>query len=464
MAAQKKQKVCEERTFLFSSESVNEGHPDKLADQVSDAVLDACLKVDPKSKVACETACKDNMVMVFGEITTGAKLDYEKIVRTAVQGIGYDSFVDDLSSVESKGLSCWSQEVKVCINKQSPDIAGGVHVGKDEMDVGAGDQGIMFGYASDETEDCMPLTHLLATRLGKKLTDVRKDGSLWWLRPDGKTQVTVEYKQNSDGSVEPLKVHTVVISTQHAAPGTAKRTEECAGYTGKEMTAPSMEEMNKLIVEHVVKKCLSEIKLKNGKQALTLYGDHTHLHINPSGKFIIGGPQGDAGLTGRKIIIDTYGGWGAHGGGAFSGKDPTKVDRSAAYICRQMAKSVVKSGLSKRALVQLSYAIGVAKPLSLFVETYGTETGALTPEAITQVVKIAFDCRPGAIAKSLQLREPKYQITAAYGHFGRAPYTENGMKCFEWENAKDLSKYAAMSPDAVSAELKKSNYLEKWVD
>jgi len=222
--------------------------------------------------------------------------------------------------------------------------------------------------------------------------------------------------------------------------------------------------MNKEIVEHVVKKTLSEINLKNGKPALSLYGEHTHLHINPSGKFIIGGPQGDAGLTGRKIIIDTYGGWGAHGGGAFSGKDPTKVDRSAAYICRQMAKSVVKSGLSKRALVQLSYAIGVAKPLSLFVETYGTETGALTPEAITQVVKIAFDCRPGAIAKSLQLREPKYQITAAYGHFGRAPYTENGMKCFEWENAKDLSKYAAMSPDAVSAELKKSNYLEKWVD
>merc|ERR1712118_198074 len=245
--------------FLFSSESVNEGHPDKLADQVSDAVLDACLKVDPKSKVACETACKDNMVMVFGEITTGAKLDYEKIVRTTVQGIGYDSFVDDLSSVESKGLSSWSQEVQVCINKQSPDIAGGVHVGKDEMDVGAGDQGIMFGYASDETEDCMPLTHLVATRLGKKLTDVRKDGSLWWLRPDGKTQVTVEYKQDSDGSVEPLKIHTVVISTQHAEPQKTKRSAECDGYKGPEMIAPSMEQMNALIVEHVVKKTLSEI-------------------------------------------------------------------------------------------------------------------------------------------------------------------------------------------------------------
>merc|ERR1719281_2350437 len=201
--------------------------------------------VDPKSKVACETACKDNMVMVFGEITTGAKLDYQKIVRTTVQGIGYDSFVDDLDSVESKGLSCWSQEVQVVINKQSPDIAGGVHVGKEELDVGAGDQGIMFGYASDETEDCMPLTHLLATRLGKKLTDVRKDGSLWWLRPDGKTQVTVEYKQNADGSVEPLKVHTVVISTQHAEPSKALRSKEVEGWKGADEVAPSMEDMNK---------------------------------------------------------------------------------------------------------------------------------------------------------------------------------------------------------------------------
>merc|ERR1711924_154694 len=283
--------------------------------------------------------------------------NYEQIVRKAVKGIGYDSYEEALDSVDSKGISDKTCEVLVRINKQSPDIAGGVHVGKDEMDVGAGDQGIMFGYASDETEVCMPLTILIATRLGKKLTDVRKDGSLWWLRPDGKTQVTIEYKQKSDGSVEPPKVHTVVISTQHAAPGVAKRTEECSGYSGKEMIAPSMEEMNKLIVEHVVKKTLAETTLKNGKSALMLYGEHTHLHINPSGKFIIGGPQGDAGLTGRKIIIDPYGGWGAHGGGAFSGKDPTKVDRSAAYICRQMAKSVVKSGLCKRALVQLSYAI-----------------------------------------------------------------------------------------------------------
>merc|ERR1712230_348630 len=249
----------------------------------------------------------------------------------------------------------------------------------------------------------------------------------------------------ADGSVEPQKIHTVVISTQHAEPLKAKRTKECDGYSGPEMTAPSMEEMNKLIVEEVIKETLKEITLKNGQPALTLFGDHTHLHINPSGKFIIGGPQGDAGLTGRKIIIDTYGGWGAHGGGAFSGKDPTKVDRSAAYTCRQMAKSIVKSGLCKRALVQLSYAIGVAKPLSLFVETYGTEQGALTPEDVTNVVKIEFDCRPGAIAMSLALREPKYQETAAYCHFGRQPHTKDGIKFFEWENAKDLSKYKSMN-------------------
>merc|ERR1712025_208312 len=381
-----------------------------------------------------------------------------------VEKIGFNSFVDDLSSVDSKGLSHKSCEVLVRINKQSPDIAGGVHVGKDEMDVGAGDQGIMFGYATDETEDCMPLTHSMATRLGKTLTDVRKSGLLWWLRPDGKTQVTIEYLQKADGSVEPLRIHTVVISTQHAEPSKATRCTEVAGYTGPDATAPSMEEMNKLIIQEVVVKTLSDIILKNGKPALTLYGDHTNMHINPSGKFIIGGPQGDAGLTGRKIIIDTYGGWGAHGGGAFSGKDPTKVDRSAAYICRQMAKSVVKSGLCKRALVQLSYAIGVAKPLSLFVETYGTEQGSLNAVDITNIIKVEFDCRPGAIAVSLALREPKYQESAAYCHFGREPVTKNGIKFFEWENAKDLSKYQSMNSTQVDAELKASNYLTKWVD
>merc|ERR1712014_77340 len=255
-----------------------------------------------------------------------------------------------------------------------------------------------------------------------------------------------------------------VISTQHAEPLKAVRSKECAGYTGPEMTAPSMEDMNKAIVEEVVKETLKEIVLKNGEPAITLFGDHTHLHINPSGKFIIGGPQGDAGLTGRKIIIDTYGGWGAHGGDAFSGKDPTKVDRSAAYICRQMAKLVVKSGLCKRALVQLSYAIGVAKPLSLSVETYGTEQGALTAEDITNIIKMEFDCRPGAIAITLALREPKYPETAADCPVGREAVTKNGIKFFEWENAKDVSKYKGMQSDEVTAALKASNYLTKWVD
>jgi len=453
-----------ERTFLFSSESVNEGHPDKLCDQVSDSILDTCLTTDPKAKVACETATKDNMVMVAGEITTSAKVDYEQVVRGVVKKIGFDTYVDDLSSVDSKGLSYKTCEVLVRINKQSPDIAGGVHVGKDEMDVGAGDQGIMFGYASDETEDCLPLTHSVATKLGKKLTDVRKSGDLWWLRPDGKTQVTIKYVQKADGSVEPQQIHTVVISSQHAEPGKAVRTKEVEGYAGEEMTAPSMEDMNKLIEEKVIQATLKEIMLKNGKPAISLYGAHTHNYINPTGKFIIGGPQGDAGLTGRKIIIDTYGGWGAHGGGAFSGKDPTKVDRSAAYICRQMAKSVVKSNLAKRCLVQLSYAIGVAKPLSLFVETYGSECGKLTADDITNILKIEYDCRPGAIAQTLSLREPKYQETAAYCHFGREPYTKDGIKFFEWENAKDMSKYASMDGAAVTAALTASPYLTKWVD
>merc|ERR1712107_726482 len=244
------------------------GHPDKLCDQVSDAVLDTCLTDDPKSKVACETATKDNMVMVAGEITTQTKIDYEKVVRGVVEKIGFDSYVDDLASVESKGLSHKTCEVLVRINKQSPDIAVGVHVGKDELDVGAGDQGIMFGYASDETADCMPLTHSMATRLGKTLTEVRKSGELWWLRPDGKTQVTIQYLQHPDGSVEPKKIHTVVISTQHAEPLKAQRTKECAGYKGPEMTAPSMEAMNKEIDEKVIKRTLQNIKLKNGQAAI----------------------------------------------------------------------------------------------------------------------------------------------------------------------------------------------------
>jgi S-adenosylmethionine synthetase len=342
-----------------------------------------------------------------------------------------------------------------------------VHVDKSEMDVGAGDQGIMFGYASDETEDTMPLTHSLATRLGKRLTDVRKSGELWWLRPDGKTQVTIRYRKHADGSVEPVEIHTVVISTQHAEPLKAKRTKECNGYDGPEMTAPSMADMNEAIIQQVVIKTLEDITLRNGAPALSLFNrDSCHLYINPSGKFIIGGPQGDAGLTGRKIIIDTYGGWGAHGGGAFSGKDPTKVDRSAAYICRQMAKSVVVAGLAKRACVQLSYAIGVSKPLSLFVECYGTAQNGLSDDDVTKIVKLAFDCRPGAIAKSLALREPKYVATAAYCHFGREPYVENGLKYFEWERPVDLSNFASMSAAEVESAYAADQeaVLLKWVD
>jgi len=289
----------------------------------------------------------------------------------------------------------------------------------------------------------------------------------------GKTQVTIEYTMHTDGSVTPIKIHTVVISTQHAEPLKAKRTEEQNGkdnrgaYTGPEVFAPSMAEMNELIHEHVIVATLQSIKLKSGDSALSLYDRNTcNLHINPSGKFIIGGPQGDAGLTGRKIIIDTYGGWGAHGGGAFSGKDPTKVDRSAAYACRWMAKSVVKAGLCKRALVQLSYAIGVAKPLSILVDTYGTEKEGLSAKSITDIVKLNFDCRPGALARDLALREPKYNVTAAYCHFGREPYEKDGMKFFSWENVVDLTKYASMTSADVDSEVttNKAQILAKWVD
>jgi len=285
------------------------------------------------------------------------------------------------------------------------------------------------------------------------------------LRPDGKTQVTIQYKQNADGSVEPLRIHTVLISTQHCEPSVRTRAAEYPGYAGADEKAPSMSEMNELIIQHVVIATLQGIMLKNGKSAESIFDRaNCNIHINPSGRFIIGGPQGDAGLTGRKIIIDTYGGWGAHGGGAFSGKDPTKVDRSAAYICRQMAKSIVVAGLAKRVLVQLSYAIAVAKPLSLFVETYGSEQ-SLSAADITDVVKLSFDCRPGAIAKALQLREPKYVATAAYCHFGRDAYEENGLKFFEWERPVDLSRFTSMSSAQIQAEVaaKQAEIDTKWV-
>mgnify|MGYP001132924052 FL=1 len=368
------------RSYYFTSESVTEGHPDKICDQISDGILDAILEKDPMGRVACETSCTTGLVQVIGEVTTSCYVDVQKLVREIVLDIGYDN-----AAYGFDGATCG---VLTSIHEQSPDIALGVDqsaeakAGEAEDQNGAGDQGMMFGYACDETPELMPMTIAYAHRLARQLTKVRKDGTLPYLRPDGKTQVTVRYE---DGI--PKEITTIVISTQH----------------GEEVTQEQIrEDIKKQVIFPVVPE-----ELRKNCQYL----------INPTGRFVVGGPHGDSGLTGRKIIVDTYGGWGSHGGGAFSGKDPTKVDRSAAYAARWVAKNLVAAGLCKRCLIQLAYAIGVAKPVSICVDSYGT--GTVSDEALEQAVEKVFDLRPSAIIRTLDLRRPIYRKLAAYGHMGR---------------------------------------------
>jgi S-adenosylmethionine synthetase len=372
-------------SLLFTSESVTEGHPDKMCDQISDAVVDAIMAQDPMARIACETAIKTGFVMCLGEITTTAFVNFDELVRRVVNEIGFDS--------SEKGFDGNTCGVQIAISSQSPDIARGVdsaleHRGEaavDEIDkVGAGDQGMMFGFACDETPTFMPMPIYLAHKLAHRLSEVRKDGTMPWLRPDGKTQVTVEYAFG-----KPKRIHTVLISTQHG-PDVGEA------------------EIRESLIEHVINPVLGPTGLVD---------DALRIFTNPTGRFVVGGPMGDAGVTGRKIIVDTYGGMGRHGGGAFSGKDCTKVDRSAAYAARWVAKNVVAAGLATRCEVQLAYAIGVAEPLSINVETFGT--GTITDDQIAAVIEQTFDLRPGAIIRDLDLRKPIYRQTAAYGHFGR---------------------------------------------
>jgi S-adenosylmethionine synthetase len=371
--------------LLFTSESVTEGHPDKICDQISDAVLDACLDQDPKSRVACEVATKTGFVMLLGEITTQANINFDELAREVITKIGYDN--------SDKGFDGRTCGVQLAIAKQSNDIALGVdkaleaktgEMSEEEVDaIGAGDQGMMFGYACNETEVLMPLPIYLAHKLARRLSEVRKSNELPWLRPDGKSQVTVEYSYG-----KPKRVDTVLVSTQHAPD-------------------ISHAEIRESVVEHVIMPVLPE----------DLVDDELKIYVNPTGRFVIGGPLGDSGLTGRKIIVDTYGGMGRHGGGCFSGKDPTKVDRSAAYAARWAAKNVVAADLADRCEIQVAYAIGVAHPLSVNVETFGT--GRIPDEDIAKLISEYFDLRPGAIIRDLGLRSPIYKQIAAYGHFGR---------------------------------------------
>jgi len=378
-------------SHLFSSESVTEGHPDKLCDAVSDSVLDACLAVDPNSRVACETLAKTGFVLLAGEITTKATLDFQKIARTAIRDIGFTS-----SDIGFDAATCG---VMVAIDQQSPDIAQGVDRG-DPAKQGAGDQGLMFGYACDETKELMPLPIQMAHQLAFKLAEVRKKKhkGIDWLRPDGKTQVSVRYE---DGDI--VGVEAIVVSTQHDDKVKSKTIEEA-------------------IREYVIKPIVPAKYLTN----------KTKIHVNPTGRFVTGGPQGDTGLTGRKIIVDTYGGYARHGGGAFSGKDPSKVDRSAAYYARYIAKHVVASGLARKCEVQFAYAIGVAEPVSMLVETFGT--GTVSDDKLTKAVLGTFDARPGMLIKELDLRRPIFAKTAAYGHFGRE------LPDFTWEKTPLVEK------------------------
>ena len=381
--------------FFFASESVTEGHPDKLCDQLSDAILDAVLAKDPRSYVACETVAKGNFVMVCGEITTTAEINIEQIVRDKIKEIGYDDV--------NKGIDYKTCDILIKVTQQSPDISQSVHENKDEEEIGAGDQGHMFGYATNETEELFPLTHLLALKLSSKLSEVRKNGTLSWLRPDGKTQITIQYKQEGK-NIKPKRIHNVLISAQHDPD-------------------IKLEDLRAELRKHVIDAVLPK----------DMIDDNTSFFINPSEVFIIGGPQADAGLTGRKIIVDSYGGWGAHGGGAFSGKDCSKVDRSGAYGARWVAKSIVASGLAERCLVQVSYSIGLADPLSVHIDTFGTVKEGYSDSDIFKVVINNFNLRPGILVRDLQLRRPIFSKTASYGHFGRNDPD------FTWETPKKLS-------------------------